>query len=174
MFFFPYNKRIEHQSTGAMFPCKYLTKTCFISLLINLLILNEILQRPSHRVSHFFSSKATDFSLIVMNVTNYITFRYTLWLLLPWSSGWIILLRCLLGSNLQNLAKTRASLILSVNFLYNLPGHIVPLFIKNNTLPYFSIANLSLVAGLLSSCCYLHLEFVTSSLAVLGFLQAST
>lgn len=79
----------------------------------------------------FFSGKATDFSLIVMNVTNCTTFRDTFQLSLPWSSGWIILLRCLLGSKLQNVSKPPASPIAIVNFLDNLPGYNVPFFIKN-------------------------------------------
>lgn len=85
-------------------------------------------------IIHFFSGKATDFSLILRNVTNYTVFRYTFWLLLPRSSGWIILLRCLLGRQLQSLAKPPASPILIANFLYSLFGNIAPLF--NNKLLY--------------------------------------
>ena len=50
-FFSPQQQKNWHQSTEELFPCNYLTKTCFISLLINLVILNEILQRPSHHVN---------------------------------------------------------------------------------------------------------------------------
>lgn len=57
-------------------------------------------------ISHFFLGKATDFSLTVMTVTDYTIFRHSFWLLLPCSPRWIILLRCLLGSQRQSSKAT--------------------------------------------------------------------
>lgn len=90
-----------------------------------------------------------------MNVINYIIFRYTFWFLLPWSSGWVILLKCLLGHKLQHLAKPLAFLILIVNFFFITYLDRLSHFLLRIT--QFSLANLSLVLGL-SFHYYLHLD----------------
>lgn len=48
---FPLTTKELNTKAQNIFPCKYLTKTEFIRLLINLLILNDVLQRPSYYVN---------------------------------------------------------------------------------------------------------------------------
>ena len=85
-------------------------------------------------ISHFFSGKAADFSLIVVNVRDYSILRYSFWLLLP--CGWrrVLLLRCLLGSEGQS-SKATGPFPFEL-FIFSLTGlgTLTPLFIKHKLL----------------------------------------
>lgn len=85
-------------------------------------------------ISHFFFWKGTDCCLIVMNIKLYniqIHFLVTVSLEL-WVSNFI---KMPITKSMPNQTKPPTSPILIVNFIYNLSGNTVLLFMKNKLLP---------------------------------------